>query len=111
MARYRANNLLFLDRLIMVGEEFDSELTPGRNWEPLDEEAKARKAAIQFPPEPKPPGSHDMNLVEIPENWRDLKGFDLLNLAKKLGMGRGNKDDAIKKIENEVAARALSVAA
>jgi hypothetical protein len=48
MARYRALSNLFVGRrLIKPGEEFESDLVPGLNWEPLDDAARAAKAAAE----------------------------------------------------------------
>lgn len=112
MARYRADNILFIaDRLIEAGEEFESDLPPGRNWHPLDEQAKANKSAMTFPEMPVPPGTHGTQRVEIPDNWREMRGLDLVNLARKLGLGKGGKDEAVKRIEYELAQRGMSAAA
>lgn len=113
MARYRAKHPIFIGAsLYQVGEEFESDLPPGRNWEPLDDEAKAAVAKANHKPEPKLPGQHNTPLVEIPENWTSLKGFDLINLAKKLGLPKNGKaDDARALIEKELAARSLKTAA
>jgi hypothetical protein len=45
MARYEALAPLFLDVFIPAGTTFESDLPPGRNWKPLDDEAKARVEA------------------------------------------------------------------
>jgi hypothetical protein len=44
MPRYRALGPLYLRKLVEPGEEFESDLPPGRNWEPLDDEARAAVA-------------------------------------------------------------------
>jgi hypothetical protein len=106
MARYRAKAMLFLDRLIVAGEEFESDATPGRNWEPLDDEAKAAIAAMAFEPEPRLPGSHDGKPIDIPENWRTMYKVDIVRLARRLGAPNGIKaPEAVARIEREVAAR------
>lgn len=46
MARYRAKApLQFGARRIAAGETFSSDATPGRNWQPLDDEATERVIA------------------------------------------------------------------
>lgn len=55
MAGYRAKADLFVDGVaIKSGQEFDSENTPGRNWEPRDVGARARVKATfgDKPPAP-----------------------------------------------------------
>ena len=57
MATYRATQPIFLaaeGRYIVVGEEFTTDIKPGTAWEPLDDEAKAKVAALGDEPEPKP---------------------------------------------------------
>lgn len=111
MARYRAKALLFTDRLIEVGEEFESDLQPGRNWEPLDAEAKAK--AEKLPPAAADPMAlvRARPLLEIPEDWRNLNPQQIINLAVKLGAPhRGTtKDKAIAAIEAELFNRARDV--
>lgn len=113
MAKYRALGPLFIGhRYIEAGEAFDSDLSPGRNWEPIDEDARRAKGAAPVAPEPKLPGEHRTAKVEIPDGWRDLKGLPLINIAKKLGMPRGKgREDAIALIERELAMRSMSAAA
>lgn len=117
MARYRALNALFVRRLIVAGEEFESDLPPGRNWAPLDEAARAAVAArggnvVQLrtvhdridrtPPAPA--------AVDIPEDWRDLKWAQRRAIALKLGapntINRENADAFIA----EMAQRRLKAA-
>ena len=46
MPSYRAKAALYLGReVIKTGETFASDLTPGRNWHPLDDEATAKVVA------------------------------------------------------------------
>lgn len=112
MARYRAKALLFVDRLITPGEEFESDLPPGINWDPLDASARGAVEA-RFPqgaPAASQPGSRAPELTSIPDNWRDLEPKQLIQLAIKLGAPRKgtNQDVAEKHIEREIAQRGLS---
>lgn len=112
MARYRARNLIFIESaLYQIGEEFESDLAPGRNWEPIDEEAKAKVAAANLPPMAQMVGEHRTPLTEIPADWRTMKGLDLINLARKLGLKPGKVEDARAKIEHELATRLEAAAA
>jgi hypothetical protein len=109
MPKYRALAMLFIDsRLILAGEDFDSDLAPGKNWHPMDAEAKAKCEQRGNVPDPKIPGEHKTPLVEIPDDWRDLTAFQQIALARKLGApGKGLKRaDAINRIETEVVHRA-----
>ena len=113
MAQYIARNLLFIDsRLIEIGEHFESDLPPGRNWEPVDEEAKAAVAARKFAPEPKLPGDNTKPLIEIPAEWRQLDKVGTVRLARQLGAPNGTKyEPAVEWIAREEAARNVAVAA
>lgn len=113
MAQYVARNLLFVDsRLIEIGEAFESDLPPGRNWEPVDDEARAAVAARKLPPQPKIPGEHGTPLIEIPPEWRSLDKVDTVRLARRLGAPNGTKyPAAVEMIERELIARQPAVAA
>ena len=55
MAKYRALHDLFLGNvLVKPGETFTSNAVPGKNWEPLDDEARAAVAARFGKAVPKP---------------------------------------------------------
>lgn len=116
MAEYAANAMLFIgDRLIMPGETFESDLVPGKNWEPVDAAAKAAfekrfgAKALQPAPvaatapatEPKAGEATD----GIPADWRTRKPFYIINLARRLGGGAKNMklDDAKEMIERHLA--------
>lgn len=84
MAWYRAKGHLFVDgRLIEPGEEFESELSPGRNWEPLDAaEADDGDGDEEFErEEPR----RNVGPVPIPEDWEHMPGFWRRGLAMRLG--------------------------
>lgn len=106
MARYRAKAGLFTDRLIPPGEEFTSDATPGRNWEPLDDEAKAKVVALRKVPapagiEPAKP------LLAIPDDWSEMSGKKQIALAHKLGApAKGTTAELARQyIEREIANR------
>lgn len=118
MPRYRALGKLYLRKLIEPGEEFESDLLPGRNWEPLDDEAREAvekyratasdvlKIADRLNPSPRDPGA-----VEIPPDWRSLSGPKRRFLAQKLGAQSNVKEsDANSYIESELERRASKVA-
>lgn len=118
MPRYRALGKLYLRKLIEPGEEFESDLPPGRNWEPLDDEAreavdhfratsgKVLEIADRLNPTRPPPSS-----VDIPEDWRSLSGPKRRFLAQKLGAQTNVKEaDANSYIESELERRANRVA-
>jgi hypothetical protein len=97
--RYRARNNLFISHLITVGQEFDSELTPGLNWEPINDEARAavekhRGEAGKVIDIVKrvDPGPVTVAGVEIPDDWRTLSGPKRRGLAKKLGASANVKE-------------------
>lgn len=100
MPRYRALGPLYLRRLVVAGEEFESDLPPGRNWEPLDDEARAAVAQYRAKQgrvlniadrlDPKRP---DYAAVEIPADWATQSGPKRRALAKRLG-AQANVTDA-----------------
>ena len=118
MPRYRALGKLYVRRLIEPGEEFESDLPPGRNWEPLDDEARAaveeyratkgKVLAISDRLNPSPPATA---AVDIPADWRSLSGPKRRFLAQKLGaMSNVKETDANSFIESELERRAHRVA-
>ena len=111
MALYRAKKELFLDRHIVAGEQFSSDMVPGRNWEPLDDDAKAAVEA-RFgengpTPEPVRPELQTKPLLAIPEDWRNLRPEQIINLARRLGAPvKGTKlKEATDWVEREIAQR------
>jgi hypothetical protein len=64
MARYRAKANLFVKRLIVEGEAFVSDAVPGKNWEPLDDEAHAAVAARFGKPVPVPKPTPEAEVVK-----------------------------------------------
>lgn len=113
MARYRAKHPIFIGSVLHgIGAEFESDLPPGRNWEPVDAAAKAAAAKTNPQPMPKMPGEHRTAIAEIPDDWESLAGLQILNLAKKFGLPKtGKLADAKALIEKEVAARQIAAAA
>lgn len=118
MARYRALRSLFLRKLVLAGEEFDSDLPPGRNWQPLDDEAKAAvekyragqgkvlSIADRIDPNPREAGA-----VEIPTDWRTLSGPKRRGIARMLGAQSNVKEaDANTFIEAELERRGQKAA-
>jgi hypothetical protein len=121
MPRYRVNTRSFINgMLVEPGVDVEYDGIPGSNLEPLDEEATAAKAAAaptrragmratdgKRPLEPLPP-QKTVELVEIPEGWRDLAAEQRINLARKLGAPvKGTKaKQADEWIETEIARRA-----
>jgi hypothetical protein len=118
MPRYRALARLYVRKLITAGEEFESDLPPGRNWEPLDDEARAAvehfretngkvlEIADRLNPSPRAPAA-----VEIPDDWRTLSGPKRRFLAQKLGAQSNVKEaDANSYIESELERRAHKIA-
>lgn len=92
MARYRAKRPLFVSKLIGAGEEFESDLPPGRAWEPMDDEARAKVEAYQKDnrkviaiADRFEGRTIDPAAVEIPDDWRLLHPTQRRNLAQKLG--------------------------
>jgi hypothetical protein len=113
MPKYRALGPLFIgSQYIEAGEDFESDLIPGRNWQPLDDAAKAaaekRGAVVQLPE----PHARTVPLAEIPGDWRELSAPKQIALAKKLGAAAKGltREIAIKQIETEVAHRATVAA-
>ena len=119
MASYRAKAQLYVGtRLVAVGEKFTSDLTPGLQWEPLDEEAHDRfqsyvshraKQGIKVQPAKAPAAEKpiDSNVVAIPDGWRDLRPEKRINLARRLGapVKGTNEAKANEVIEAELAKR------
>lgn len=118
MARYRALAPLYVRKLIEAGEVFDSDLPPGRNWEPMDAEARAAVAkfrgenakvlqiADRIDPKPRDPAA-----IEIPEDWRELSGQKRRALAMRLGAQTTvTAKDADSFIEAELERREQKVA-
>jgi hypothetical protein len=114
MPRYRATRPLYIRKLIVPGEEFESDLPPGRAWEPLDDDARAaaekhrasqgKVIDIVERLDPKP---RDVSAVDIPADWRELHATSRRNLAQKLGAQSNVKTaDADTYIEAELARRA-----
>ena len=92
MARYRALGPLYLRKLVVAGEEFDSDLPPGRNWEPLDDEARAAvekyrgaNAKVLSIAEKLDPKPRDPAAIVIPTDWREASGQKRRALAMRLG--------------------------
>jgi hypothetical protein len=118
MPRYRALGKLYVRRLIDPGEEFESDLPPSRNWEPLDDAARAavkqyratngKVLAISDRLNPSPPAPA---AIDIPEDWRSLSGSKRRFLAQKLGAQSNVREtDANSFIESELERRANRVA-
>ena len=118
MPRYRALGRLYVRKLISAGEEFESDLPPGRNWQPLDDEAReavdrfrASAGAVlsiadRLDPSPPAPAA-----IDIPDDWRSLSGPKRRFLAQKLGAQSNVKEtDANSYIESELERRAHRVA-
>lgn len=106
MPRYRAKALIYIDRLIVAGEEFSSDDTPGRNWEPLDAAAKAKVgglSTVEVPSILPPPKA----LAAVPDDWREMSGKKIIALATRLGApAKGtNVEVATGWIERELAQR------
>lgn len=118
-ARYRALGPLYIQRLIKPGEEFESSLPPGRNWEPLNSEATAACAerdkvrgvvnAAAAKMDARPPAA---GAIEIPDDWQDSHPQKRRALAKRLGAPNTvTAADADGFIQNELERRARPVAA
>ena len=118
MPKYRALGPLFLRKLLKAGEEFESELPPGRNWLPLDDEARAavekmkadRGQVFQIADrlDPRP---HNNDAVDIPKDWPSLSGQKRRALAQKLGAQSNVKvADADTYITAEIERRGQKVA-
>jgi hypothetical protein len=118
MPRYRALGPLYLRKLIAPGEEFDSDLQPGRNWEPLDDEARAavekyrgQNAEVIEIADRIDPRLADKATVDIPADWRELSGPKRRGLAKRLGAQANVKEaDANSFIEAELERRGQKAA-
>jgi hypothetical protein len=92
MPHYRALAPLFLRKLVEAGEEFDSELPPGRNWLPLDDAARAAvekyrtdNAKVLSIADHIDPPRRESTAVEIPADWATSSGPKRRALAKRLG--------------------------
>lgn len=118
MARYRALSPLYIRRLLAAGEEFESDLPPSRNWEPLDDEAKAavekfrsEKGAVLSITDRLDPRPRSTAAVNIPADWRTLSGPKRRGLARALGaMSNVTEADANSFIEAELIRRGQKVA-
>lgn len=118
MPKYRALRPLFIRSLIVPGEEFESDLPPGRAWEPLDDEARAAvekfrntNANVLSIVEKLDPKPQDTRSVEIPADWRDLHHSKRRHIAQKLGAQSNVKvADADTYIEAELQRRANQAA-
>lgn len=129
MARYRAKSYLFIGgSYITPGTRFESKLVPGKNWEPLDDDAREavgkREAEVaRQRPEvigvSRPDGTLRLSAfdrmqpaaTEIPADWSSLSQSKRRALAMKLGAPRQIKvPDADAMIEREVARRATAAA-
>lgn len=100
MAKYRAKATLYVDsRLIAPGEQFDSDQTPGKEWEPIDDAAR-QNAKLKA----------DSDAHVIPNGWRDLSPHARISLAHKLGAPKQGTSaaDADKMIEDEIEKREKS---
>jgi len=118
MAKYRALGPLFLRRLVETGEEFESDLQPGRNWHPLDDEAKAAvdkyrgaNGKVLAIAERLDPKAREPAAVEIPADWGGLSGPKRRSLAQKLGAQSNVKEaNANSFIEAELERRGQKAA-
>lgn len=119
MPRYRALGPVFVRTLKVAGEEFESDLQPGRNWEPLDDEAKAavekyrasQGKVLSIYNKIDPP-TRDNGGVEIQQDWRALSGPKRRGLAKRLGaQANVTEADANSYIEAELERRSQKTSA
>lgn len=92
MARYRALGPIFMRRLIAAGEEFESDLPPGRNWQPLDKSGEVAVAHMQNEQGPRRAALARMDnvrpapdAIDIPPDWETLSKPQKRGLAMKLG--------------------------
>lgn len=118
MARYRALQPVYIRKLIAAGEEFEDDGIPGRNWEPLD--AEARAAVKKFKEANKPllsvvdridPKRPDKAAIEIPVNWPELSAKKRRAIAIRLGAQTTiTADEANGFIEAELERRTQSAA-
>lgn len=119
MPRYKAKAALFIaERFIEPGEEFVSDLPPGRNWEALDAAASAACAARD-----KERGELnvkaaafdrkvDPSAVVIPDDWQECHPTKRRAIAQKLGApGTVNTENADTFIQAELERRAHKAAA
>lgn len=98
--RYRAKAPLFVRKLILAGEEFESDLPPGRNWHPLDDEAKAAvekyrsgQGKVLELYNKRDPAPIDPNVIDIPDDWKSLPQQKRRGLAMKFGAQSNVKAD------------------
>lgn len=91
-AKYRALQALYIDRLIQPGEEFESELHAGRNWEPLNDAARkacadrdAKRGMVNAVAAKLDPQIPSIKSVEISDDWKLLSKNARRQLAIKLG--------------------------
>jgi hypothetical protein len=89
MAKYRALKPLFIGRPVAPGEEFASDEVPGRNWEPLDDAAKAavssRFGTLKPKPIPEPTGTVAAPAPDLgPTPGVDLDGWRALHWTKQV---------------------------
>jgi hypothetical protein len=118
MAKYRALGPLYVRRLIEGGEVFESDLPPGRNWEPLDDEARAavekyrkERGKVLALYDRLQPRAVDKNAVDIPADWKTSSGPKRRSLAQRLGaQSNVTEADANSFIEAELERRAQKVA-
>lgn len=112
--RYRAKAPVFVRQLIAAGEEFESKLPPGRNWEPLNAEAEAavakfrdKNANVLAIVDRLDPPPRDYSAVRIPEDWQHMSSAKRRGLARKLGaQANVRAEDANSFIEAELERRA-----
>jgi hypothetical protein len=111
MAEYEAGALIFDEhsRLIEVGERFRSDRVPGKNWLPVDDEAKAavdarfgKNGPVVTSLERQPATSL---VAEIPDDWRDLHHLRRVQIAKQIRPDLAARDDkTISEVADEVIA-------
>lgn len=119
MAQYWAKALLYVDRLLIKpGEQFESDLPPGRNWVPIDDEAKERCAARDQARAPLYSEQAKLDApgpaaaaVPIPEDWLEQRPQNVIGLARRLGARPTcNFTQAVAWIEKTITARAHEAA-
>lgn len=135
MARFKLTDTTCIGgSLCTAGAEVDYAGWPGSTLEPLDDEARevkayydeTREAGRNLPKTPAewraaqakaaalvaaaapPPPSNDPDHVAIPDDWRDHRPEQIINLARKLGAPvRGtNTERAVAFVEAQIALRA-----
>lgn len=119
MAQYKVLAVSWIGgRTVQPGEIIEYAGAPGSKLEPVDDEARAAKAAAdakrQAPFRDRPvyaPANvnpEKPKLVEIPANWREFKPEQRINLARQLGapVKGTNTEAADKVIADELARRA-----